>query len=310
MNVVFLMKPLSTVVKNKDTSLLFMQACQMLGCNLYFLSQNNATITKNGVIFNVQKFSCNSESSTSVFEIHESKQLHESEIEAVFIRTDPPFDKRYLNDMWVLEQVKAPIKYINHPKGIKAVNEKIWVSQFKTLIPDTCISSKKEELNDFLNKHNKIILKPTDGFGGESICVVTKEDPNKNVLFEMVSENYTNYVIAQDYLPEAKSGDKRILLADGEPVAAILRHHSNLDHRNNFFAGGIAKTTEISERDQHIINKLKPYLLKLGLRFVGIDIIGDYLIEVNVTSPTCLQEYNQLNNKSIHIDLIKSWLNL
>lgn len=310
MNVIFLMKPLATVVRDKDTSLLFMKAAQELGCNLYFLSQNNASITKKGVVFHVQRFSCLDDSASSVFEVHESTQLHENVVEALFIRTDPPFDKSYLHDMWVLEQVKAPIKFINHPRGIKEVNEKIWATQFKEIIPDTCITCNKQELNSFLNTHKKIILKPTDGFGGESICILTQDDPNKHVLLEMLSNNFSQYVIAQQYLADAKNGDKRILLADAEPVGVVLRHHSNSDHRNNFFAGGTAKLAELTDRDHFIMDQLKPYLIKLGLRFVGIDIIGGYLIEVNVTSPTCLQEYNQLNNKSIHLDLVKSWLNL
>ena len=310
MNIIFLMKPLSTVVKGKDTSLLFMQACEELGGKLYYLAQNDASITTQGVEFSVTPFSCNQKSNPKLFTTYEKKVLHESEVHSVFIRTDPPFDQRYLNDMWVLEQVRFPVNFVNHPKGIREVNEKIWASQFKEIIPETCIASNKEQLQKFINIHKKIILKPTDGFGGEAICILDINDPNKNVLFEMLTRNYSNYIIAQKYIKEADRGDKRILLVDGEPMAAILRCHSENDHRNNFFAGGTAKLTTITKNDEKIINEISNKLTKLGLRFVGLDIIGDYLIEVNVTSPTCLQEYNNLNSTKTHLQIIKKLLNL
>tara|TARA_A100001015_G_C14878737_1_gene667456 strand:- start:20 stop:958 length:939 start_codon:yes stop_codon:yes gene_type:complete len=311
MNIVFLLKPLSTIIPGKDTSLLFMQACQQFGCNLFFLEQNGASITSEGVKFRVNRFRClDKGGSHSLFEIIETCLIHESNVDGLFIRTDPPFDARYLNDMWVLEQVTAPIKFINHPRGIKEVNEKIWVTQFKQCIPPTCITKNVEDLNDFLNVHESIILKPTDGFGGQSIVQLTKGDLNKNALFELLTDNFTRYTVAQKYIPESKNGDKRILISDGNAIGAILRIHSSNDHRNNFFAGGTAHKADITANDLSIINYIHPYLKKLGLRFVGIDIIGDFLIEINVTSPTCLQELNRLNQVEYHIDLVQQWLEL
>jgi glutathione synthase len=139
-----------------------------------------------------------------------------------------------------------------------------------------------------------VIAKPTDGFGGQSIFHIKANGPNMNVILETLTNNWTNDIIVQKYIPEAQHGDKRILLLNGNPLGAVLRLHADNDHRNNFFSGGKPHAAEITKRDQEIIDHIKPELKKLGLYFVGIDIIGDYLIEINVTSPTCLQEMNRL----------------
>ena len=211
--------------------------------------------------------------------------------------------------MWVLEHCPSHIQLINSPTGIRTVNEKIWTTQFKSIIPKTWVTSSIKELKSLLSNEKQLILKPTDGFGGQSIYKVTNNDCNKNVIFETMTKNNTQYVIAQTHLDEAKDGDKRILLWQGEPLGAILRKHSSSDHRNNFFSGGTAQPATITKQDKHIISILKPKLKELNLQFVGIDIIGDYLIEVNVTSPTCLQELNKLSNKSYHIEIMNKVIN-
>ena len=206
---------------------------------------------------------------------------------------------------WLLERASKNVKVINSPTGIRTVNEKIWATQFTSLIPDTVISRKIEDFNDFLNQQKEIIIKPTDGFGGSGVFKISKDAPNKNVSFEVLSEKGRKEVIMQQYIPEASIGDKRILLLNGEPLGAVLRVHGKDDHRNNFYAGGRPEPCEITDRDMEIIEELKPHLIELGLYFVGIDMLGDYLIEVNVTSPTCLQEMNRLYGKKLHHEVIE-----
>lgn len=305
MSILFLMKPLHYIHAEKDTSLLLMQAAEKLNQPIYYLPQGNITLTPNGAQFYCQKISCSYSTDSPIIK-HNFTTLTEQDVKIIFIRTDPPFDIHYLNDMWMLEQLPKHIQCINNPIGIRTVNEKIWATQFKKIIPKTWVTNSTETLSTILQKHNPIIVKPTDGFGGKGIFKVTKEDSNKQVIFETLTNNGQSYVIAQEFIKESIDGDKRILLFDGEPISAVLRKQIGSDHRNNFFAGGKAYKTTITASDKHIINTLKPHLSSLGLRFVGIDIIGDYLIEVNVTSPTGLQECNYFDNCKYEIDILNS----
>ena len=231
--------------------------------------------------------------------------LSESDVDAVMIRLDPPFDSGYLHLTWMLDRLHSRVFVMNRSQGIRTVNEKLWALQFKDLIPPTLVTSDHAQFKDFLASHQTCVIKPSDSYGGHGVFKLSIEDPNLNAAFELLSENGQKPVICQRYIPEAKIGDKRILLLDGEPLGAVLRVHSKDDHRNNFFAGGKAEATEITKREYEIIELLKPKLRELGLFFVGIDVIGDYLIEVNVTSPTCLQEMDRLYGKSHAKDVIQ-----
>ena len=157
----------------------------------------------------------------------------------------------------------------------------------------------------FIQTKKDVIVKPINGFGGQSVFHLQPNGPNRNVILETLTNRWQREIIVQAYVPEAKNGDKRILLLNGEPLGAVLRLHGQDDHRNNFFAGGKPQPCEITSRDREIIHTLKPHLQALKLYFVGIDVIGDYLIEVNVTSPTCLQEINTLYNKSLEFQVIE-----
>ena len=305
MNVLFLMKPLEIINPQKDTSLLFMQAAQRLGHAIYYLAQGGVSITPEGLRFNVRALRC-TESLNQPFEYLEDTVLNDSEVDAVFVRTDPPFDDAYLHDMWLLDRLPDRVRCINSAHGIKTVNEKIWLTQFRQLIPKTWITTSRTYLEEVLDKEGSLILKPTQGFGGRSIYHLKAVDINRAVILDALFEH--GYVIAQEVLSEATKGDKRILLCDGEPLGAILRVHPEHDHRNNLDAGGHAEKAVITARDREIIAQLKPHLISLGLRFVGIDIIGDYLIEVNVTSPTCLQELNHLESQRFEDSCMRVFL--
>ena len=293
MNFVFLMDPLSTIKMKKDTTFICMYEAYRRGHSVFYLAEGGITLENIKGSFKVIKV-IPQKKEKQPFIIEKTVYLSEKEIAVIFIRTDPPFDEEYLMQTWLLERFRDKIPMINDPVGIRTVNEKVWVSQFTSIVPKTLISRQKADIFRFIKREKDVIVKPTGQFGGCSIFHLRAGDENTNVTVETLSRNYSQEIVVQEYLPEAKKGDKRILLLNGEPLGAVLRVHSKDDHRNNFFAGGQPKRTVINKNDIRIIETLKPYLHKLGLNFVGIDIIGDRLIEVNVTSPTCLQEMNSI----------------
>jgi len=295
------MDPLETVQIKKDTTYAFIKECHSRGHHTYFLPDNGINLSDT-LHFHCQRIEP-TDNPDAPFIILEDIILSDDTCDVLFIRTDPPVDDLYIMNTWLLEHAKHCL-VVNHPQGVRTVNEKIWATQFSDVIPSTLISANKEDLKSFLLKHKKIILKPTNGFGGSSIFVLSSNSPNINVTLEVMTNNENQHIIAQEYLDDAAVGDKRILLLNGEPLGAVLRVHGNDDHRNNFMAGGEAIKSTITDRDKAIINRLKPHLLSLGLFFVGIDIIGDHLIEVNVTSPTCLQEMMILENKNLAAEVI------
>lgn len=207
----------------------------------------------------------------------------------MFVRTDPPFNTDYLTDTWLLSHAGTKPLVLNHPQGLRNLNEKIWAAQFADLTPATLITANKGEFLRFLAEHRRVVMKPTDGYGGSAVFVVASGDKNAAVTFETL-QRLSGYVIVQEYLAAAAQGDKRILLLEGEILGAVLRLHGETDHRNNFAAGGKPLAAEITAAERRICERLKPHLLREQIFFAGIDVIGEKLIEVNVTSPTCLRE--------------------
>lgn len=287
------MDPLEGVKIEKDTTFALMLGASRRGHKTFYLPDGGIT-RENGVTsFHVQEVRARRDAE-SPFEIIEETLLEEDAVDVLWIRTDPPFSGNYLTNTWLLDLLPESVVTINSPSGIRTVNEKIWATQFTEVTPPTLVGRAKADLTAFLREHDVIIVKPTDGFGGQGVFRLASGEKNVNVTLEMLTGQFTKDIIAQKYIPEAEDGDKRILLLDGEPLGAVLRLHGQDDHRNNFFSGGKPYATDITGRDLEVIAALKPHLKKLGLYFVGIDMLGDYLVEVNVTSPTCLQEMNIL----------------
>ncbi len=309
MNFVYLMDPLDTVVMSKDTTFILMWGAQQKGHRTFYLSKGGIVRQNGTTLFHVTEVIAQKDPS-SPFKILDNLTLTEVQVDAVFIRTDPPFDSEYLMNTWLLDLLDDRITVINNPSAIRQCNEKIWATQFSSLIPRTFVGQNKSKCLEFIQQESQAIGKPTNGHGGKSVFILNKNDPNLNVILETLTKNYTENIILQQYLPEASRGDKRILLLNGKILGAVLRVHGDSDHRNNFFSGGKAQKCDITQREQEIVNELNPHLVKLGLYFVGIDIIGNYLVEVNVTSPTCLQEINQLNNCALETEVISFVENL
>ena len=303
MNFLFLMDPLETVIVAKDTSFILMWEAHRRGHSVYFLGDGGITLHNGALHFQTLKV-VPEQNPQNPFSQRTPRKLEDQDVDGVFIRSDPPFDAAYLLNTWLLDRLPARIPVINNPAGIRTANEKIWATQFRSIVPRTLIGRNRQELLDFFLQEKDMIVKPTDGFGGSSVFHVHLLDTNAKVILETMTQHWTKDVILQQYIPESQAGDKRILLLNGEPLGAVLRVHAPDDHRNNFFAGGKPMATDINSRDREIIGMLKPELQKLGLFFVGIDIIDGYLIEVNVTSPTCLQEMNRLYGQKLEEKVI------
>lgn len=302
-NWVFLMDPLESVVFEKDTTYALMCEVSRRGFPVYYLPKGGLFLDQNQVWFKALRVTATAEKSRLFIE-HDWERFSQDSVAAVFVRTDPPFDADYLMHTWLLDRLPASIPVINKPAGIRTVNEKIWATQFSELIPPTMVTRHKEEALHFLATHGDSVVKPTDGFGGASVFKMNLGDPNVRVIIETMTDQGDREVILQKFVPEAAQGDKRILLLNGTILGAVLRVHGKDDHRNNFFSGGKPQATEVTPRDREIVTCLKPHLQALGLDFVGIDVMGDYLIEVNVTSPTCLQEMNRLYNVRLEAQVI------
>ena len=304
MNYVFLMDPLSSVIIEKDTTFVLMLSAFKKGHKVFFLPSGGMVLKNGRMNFHITEVVPQQVKGAPFIEKNQCC-LSDDEVDVVFIRTDPPFNYEYLVNTWLLERLPSKVKIINKPSGVRAANEKIWATQFVSVIPPTLVGRQKSELLDFLSAENEIVAKPTDGFGGQQIFKIKNGDSNASVIFETLSQNYSRDIILQKYINESTMGDKRILLLNGEPLGAVLRVHCQSDHRNNIFSGGKVERSGIIDNDLRIIDAISSEIKRLGLYFVGIDIIGNYLIEINVTSPTCIQEIDRFNNDKLEDKVIE-----
>jgi glutathione synthase len=229
-------------------------------------------------------------------------------MQAVWMRKDPPVDAAYLYATYLLDRLSpSRTLVLNHPAGIRSANEKLYALQFQEWIPRTRVSSNKRLLRQFVEQEGQAVLKPLGGKGGEGILRVNAGDPNLNSLIEMSTQFGRLPVMVQEYLPQAAAGDKRILLLEGEPLGAVNRIPGEGDFRGNVAAGGRVEKTKITEKERALCGALAPVLRQEKLYFVGIDVIGERLTEVNVTSPTMLRELCQLEGVDL-ADQVAQWL--
>ena len=225
-------------------------------------------------------------------------------MDAIWVRTDPPLDRRYFYTTLMLDHLPESTRVINRPQGIRNFNEKLAALHFPDYTPRTRVTSSAAVIQEMARECGRVTIKPIDGFGGKGI--VFFNDGDDISLAEEATHQGRHWVICQEYLPAAKDGDKRILLLNGDPLGAILRVHADGEELNNMDAGGTANPSTLTERDHEIVAALKPSLVEEGVFFAGIDIIGDMLIEVNVTSPTGLQEMSRFDGEDYHHQIIQA----
>lgn len=296
MRIAFVMDPIGQVDVNADTTFAFMLAAQERGHEVYFINMSDMGARGDEAWSFAQ--SCEvrrtqGDHHTLGVRVHEP--LHNFDV--IFMRKDPPFDIPYLHACHLLELAEQKgTLVVNRPSGLRAANEKLYSLHFPGAIPDTVVTKSQAEIKAFaVTEGGKCIIKPLDGHGGEGVLLLDLDDRNANAILELTTHHETEYLMCQQYLPQAREGDKRILLLDGEPMGGILRVPTDDDHRGNIHVGGTVKPIELSPRDLEICAQVGPRLKADGLYFVGLDVIGDYLTEVNVTSPTGIQEMSRLN---------------
>lgn len=227
------------------------------------------------------------------------ERLDLATMDVVLMRQDPPFDMAYITATHLLEHVHPETLVVNDPVSVRNAPEKLFVAHFRELMPPTLITSSRDEVMAFRRAHRDIIVKPLFGNGGAGVFHITPEDENLNALLELFTELYREPLIVQKYLPAVRRGDKRIILVNGEPVGAINRIPAPGEARSNMHAGGKPVQADLTSREREICEAIGPTLVEKGLIFVGIDVIGDWLTEINVTSPTGIQEIDRYDNVSI-----------
>ena len=222
-----------------------------------------------------------------------------STVDVVLMRQDPPFDMSYISATHILEHIHPKTLVVNNPVSVRNAPEKIFVTHFPGVMPPTLITSDAEEVKSFRTENKDIIVKPLYGNGGAGVFHIKPDDENLNSLLEMFSSMWREPIIVQRYVPEVRQGDKRIILVDGKPVGAVNRVPASGEARSNMHVGGRPEKSTLSKREQEICAAIGPALKERGLIFVGIDVIGDYLTEINVTSPTGIQEINRFDGGSL-----------
>jgi len=282
-------------------------AAQAKGWSLYYMEQQDLFLEQ-GIVSAEMKPLRVFENAEKWFEVDGSQTRPLTDLDAILMRKDPPFDMEYIYSTYLLEQAQASgVLVVNHPQSLRDANEKLYTAWFPQCCPPTLVTRQKHLIQEFHQQHQDIILKPLDGMGGASIFRVQPDDPNFSVIIETLTDHGKKSVMVQKFISDIIKGDKRILMINGEPVPyALARIPAEGETRGNLAAGGRAEGRPLTERDRWICQQVGPTLRKKGLLFVGLDVIGNYLTEINVTSPTCIRELDTQFNLNIAADLMNS----
>ncbi len=284
----------------KDSSFAMLLEAQSRGWEIHYMELNDLYLN-NGIAQAKTRTLQVQRDENQWYQFIDQQDIALHSLDTIIMRKDPPFDQEYIYATYLLEQAERRGTYVvNKPQSLRDANEKLFTAWFPQCCADTLVAREPLRFKQFLQQHKEIILKPLDGMGGTSIFHVRENDPNLNVILEIMTEYSSRYIMAQRYLPEIKEGDKRILLVNGKPIPyALARIPTKGESRGNLAAGGRAEGRQLSKRDIWITEQVGPTLKNKGLVFVGIDVIGDFLTEINVTSPTCIQELDQLFDLNI-----------
>jgi len=300
-----LMDPIENIDIHHDSSLAILLAAQVRGWQLYYFQAHDLFARQGKVFARAQPLSV--DCTTDYFQLDEAKEYLLSEFDVVLMRKDPPFNMEYIYLTYLLEQAeRAGVLIVNKPKSLRDANEKMFTLWFNEYCAETLVSADIDIIKDFWRQQGEIILKPLDGMGGRSIFYAGKAETNINVIIETLTEGGRIHIMAQQYLAAIKhKGDKRILLINGKPVShALARIPAKGDIRGNMASGASVKAVALSPREQQLCDAIGPELAARGLLFVGLDVIGDYVTEINVTSPTCIQELERLTDLHIADEII------
>ncbi len=289
------MDPIGSIVPKKDSSFAMLLEAKRRRAEIHYFEQRDLNMLAGKAYGRSRRLDV-VDDHDAWFELGEAQEIELGRLDAILMRKDPPFDMEYVYTTYILDRAKlAGALIVNDPQALRNMNEKAYTAWFPDCTPVTLITRSMGEMKSFLADHGRVVVKPLDGMGGRSIFVVQKGDNNANVIFETLTDYGRRFAMAQVYIPEISLGDKRILLIDGEPVPhALARIPSGDDNRGNIVAGASTKGQGLSDRDRSICEQVGPVLRDAGVLFAGIDVIGDFLTEVNVTSPTGIRELDKL----------------
>lgn len=288
------MDPISAINFKKDTTLALLLAAQERGWSLFYMEMRDLML-KDGIAVARQRALKVYDDANRWYEFGEVRDRPMADLDCVLMRKDPPFDGEYIYATYILEAAQNQgVLVVNRPQSLRDCNEKIFATQFPQCTPPLLVSRDPERLRAFHKEHKDVIYKPLDGMGGIGIFRAREDDPNLSVIIETLTLHGAQTIMAQRYIPEIINGDKRVLMVDSEPVPwCLARVPAVGEVRGNLAAGGTGIVQPLSNRDRWIAEQVAPELRKRGLLFVGLDIIGDYLTEINVTSPTCAREIDR-----------------
>lgn len=294
------MDPIHTIQHKKDTTLAMLWAAQAAGFSLFYMELSDLLLKENRACGMLRPLDVH-HNAERWFTLHPGQIKPLAELDIILMRKDPPFDMDYIYATYLLERAADEgVLVSNHPAHLRNCNEKLFATQFPQCMPPLLVSSRADALRAFQQQHGDIVLKPLDGMGGRSVFRVKDNDQNIGVIIETLTGGGQHPIMAQRFLPEIADGDKRILMIDGEPVSHCLaRIPASGEHRGNLAAGGRGEVRPLTDRDRFIAQQVGPELKRRHLHFVGLDVIGDYLTEINVTSPTCLREIEAATGEPI-----------
>ena len=288
------MDPIDSIQPKKDSTLAMLLAAQRRNWQLVYFRQQDLAVRDGAPLGSGARLTVRDDS-RAWFELGEPWEGELEALDVLLMRKDPPFDMEYIYTTYILELAEnRGLLVVNKPSSLRDINEKAYTAWFPHCAPPSLISRSHDDLRTFLQQQRKIVVKPLDGMGGRSIFVVDEADPNTNVILETLTEFGTRFTLAQRFIPEIDAGDKRVLLIDGEPVEyALARIPSPGESRGNLVAGAQGVGQELTARDRWLCGEVGPVLKDKGVLFAGLDIIGDYLTEINITSPTGIRELDR-----------------
>ena len=294
MKLAVIMDPINEIIPQKDGTLDLLLEAQSRSYEMTYFEQKDLKIM-NGKAIGLGKKLQVEDSSDKWFSFQEDHETELSYFDIILMRKDPPFNTEYIYATYILDlAAKGGSLVVNRPDALRNFNEKVCISLFPNLTPKTLISCAEKEIRNFIAKQDKTVVKPLDGMGGKSIFIIDKNDLNIRSILEAVTDDFTKTIMAQTYVPEITAGDKRIHIINGKHCEVLLaRIPSEVEHRGNLVMGAKPEVQPLSDRDKEICNTIAPTLVKNGILFAGIDVIGDFLTEINITSPTGMREIDQ-----------------
>jgi len=294
------MDPIGSINFHKDSTLAMLLAAQKRGWELVYMEQDDLFLQDSRCHASQARLEVRNDPD-DWFTLSEPFIAPLDQLDVILMRKDPPVDLEFLYTTFLLERAEAEgVLVVNRPAALRNASEKLYTAWFSQCCPPTRVSRNILRLKEFFSEHGDIIVKPLNGMGGASVFRIRQGDPNLNVILETITDNGRQTAMAQRFIPEISAGDKRILMVDGEPFPhALARVPASGETRGNLAAGGTGKGVELSDRDRWICSQVGPALRAQGLMFVGLDVIGDYLTEINVTSPTCIRELDKLYSADI-----------